>query len=110
MYRRISLILFCLAFLGASVLLAWPVTGTLTGTVTTPAGKPVSTAAVTITNVATNASVRVLTGPDGTFTIAGLPPGTYRIEVQSAGFKRTTQQNIVLTAGAPITFNIILTP
>jgi hypothetical protein len=54
--------------------------------------------------------VRVLTGPDGTFTIAGLPPGTYRIEVQSAGFKRTTQQNIVLTAGAPITFNIILTP
>jgi hypothetical protein len=33
--------------------------------------------------------------------MSGLAPGTYRLEVVSAGFKRTTQQNIQLAAGIP---------
>jgi hypothetical protein len=75
--------------------------GNFTGTVTTPSGSPVANAAVTITNTSTNVSQRVLTGPDGTFTISGLAPGSYKLEVESAGYKRTTQQNVELAAGGP---------
>src|SRR5207344_2475731 len=63
-----------------------------------PSGAAVANAAVTITNTNTNASQRVLTGPDGTFRISGLTQGTYRLEVESAGYKRTSQQSLDLTS------------
>src|SRR5579871_3436450 len=44
--------------------------GTLSGTITSPSGAAVANAAVTVTNTSTNAAQRVLTAPDGTFTIS----------------------------------------
>ena len=100
-----SVLLLALASVG---LWAQAVSGTLSGRVTVAAGTGVPNAAVTITNTDTNVSQRVLTGPDGSFTVAGLPPGTYRVDVETAGFKRTSQQNIELTTTAPATVNITL--
>jgi hypothetical protein len=89
---------------------AWTqaVSGTLSGRVTNATGTGVPDAAVTITNSDTSVSQRVLTGPDGSFSVAGLSPGTYRVEVETAGFKRSSQQNILLSATAPATVNITL--
>jgi hypothetical protein len=50
----------------------------------------------------------VLTGPDGSFSIAGLAPGTYRVDVETAGFKRSSLQNVQLSTTAPSTVNITL--
>lgn len=100
---------FALPLLLASVML-WgqAVSGTLSGRVTAASGAGVPNAAVTITNTDTNVAQKVLTGPDGSFSVAGLAPGTYRIDVETAGFKRTSQQNIQLTTSAPASVNITL--
>jgi hypothetical protein len=82
--------------------------GTLTGRITAATGAGIPNAAVTVTNVSTNASQRVLTGPDGTFTIGGLPQGMYRVDVETQGYQRTSQQNIDLTSAAPATVNLTL--
>lgn len=109
MQRRFVKLFLC--FLVASVTYVWAQAGgTLSGKITTAAGAAVPNAAVMITNTNTNASQRVLTGPDGSFSVAGLPAGTYRVEVESAGFKRMAQQNIELTATGPVNLTIAMEP
>jgi hypothetical protein len=81
---------------------------TLSGKITSADGTGISNAAVTITNVNNNTSQKVLTAADGTFTISGLAPGTYRLDVETAGYKRTTQQNIILQATGATPVNITL--
>jgi Carboxypeptidase regulatory-like domain/TonB dependent receptor len=84
-----------------SALLAWAQTGTLSGTITNPDGKPVPAAVVTITNVSTGTSQKVVTGTDGNFMVA-IPPGSYKVEVETAGFKRMTAEAVVITAGTSV--------
>ena len=84
------------------------VVGTLSGRVITAEGAAVPNAAITIINQQTNVSQRVLTGPDGNFSITGLSNGTYRVEVESAGFKRTAVNAVDLTAPPTQTITITL--
>jgi hypothetical protein len=102
---------YILSFLFAvvSLLTAQQVNGRLSGKITSAAGATIPNAAVTITNTSTNATQRVLTGPDGAFVV-DLGPGVYRVEVESQGFKRTTQQNVELKATGPTTLTIRLEP
>jgi hypothetical protein len=89
-------------------LLAQALGGTFSGKVTNAQGTAVPNAAVTVTNSTTNVQQKVLTGPDGGFTISGLAPGTYQIDVETQGYKHTTQQNVTLVAGGPTPVNITL--
>ena len=58
-------------------------TGTISGTVLDQAtGAPLPGAQVTV--VGTRLAVEA--GPDGRFTIAGVPPGTYRVQTQRIGY------------------------
>ena len=100
----------CLLFACVPMIYAQTTGGTLSGTITSPSGAAVANAAVTVTNTSTNAAQRVLTAPDGTFTVSGLTPGTYKLEVESSGFKRTSQQSLDLTATGPGPINITLEP
>src|SRR5262249_19042160 len=83
-------------------------TGTLTGTIENTSGLPIPNAAVTVTPVTGGASQRVLTGPDGAFTLVNLPSGTYRVEVEVAGYKRSSVQNLDLVVGAPAAIRVSL--
>lgn len=87
---------------------AQAVGGTLSGRITSADGSAVPNAAITVTNIQTNASEKALTGPDGAFLIGALPPGTYRVDVEMAGYKRASQQNIELVATGSSTVNITL--
>src|SRR4051794_33905995 len=90
----LSIMLGCISIFGLSA----QSTGTLTGTVNDASGTGVPSAAVTVTPVAGGPSQRVLTGPNGTFSVTGLPPGTYRVEVEFSGFKRSSIQNVELNS------------
>src|SRR5690242_2612164 len=100
----------CILLLSAVTLVAQTVGGTLSGKITNAAGEAVPNAAVTVTNTSTNAERYVLTGPDGSFTVSNLGPGVYRIDVQSQGYKRTSQQNVELTSSGPAAVTIRLEP
>ncbi len=60
--------------------------GTITGTVTDPAGSVIPNAAITARNADTGAQYDTVTTPTGNYTLAQLPAGNYSINVKFAGF------------------------
>ncbi len=70
--------------------------GTITGTVSDPAGAVVAGAAVEARNVATDALYPVATSATGNYTIAQLPAGSYELTVTVPGFKKFIRQGLVV--------------
>lgn len=85
------------------------VTGAISGTVSDPQGGVVPNAAVTITNVGTNAKVTVNTNDSGGYRATSLQPGIYRIEVTGGGFAPAKAENIIVEVGQTTTADIPLT-
>jgi hypothetical protein len=80
----------------------------LEGTVTDKSGAVVPSATVTVTNQATGVSHSEITGPAGFYRITGLPPGSYKVDVEAAGFKKNSTPNVEVTAEAVNGANVIL--
>lgn len=84
------------------VLAAWAFgqvgNGTITGTVTDPAGAVVPGATVEATNTETGVVFPAVTTNTGNYTILNLPVGTYSVSVKVQGFKNYVHTN--LTVGA----------
>lgn len=79
-------------------------TGTITGTITSDAGQPVSGVQVLIVGRGIGAT----TDADGHFTLRGVPPGTYQLRAQRIGFApRSTQ--VTVGANQTITADLALT-
>jgi outer membrane receptor protein involved in Fe transport len=73
--------------------------GQVRGTVTDPQGAAVAGATVTVKNPATNFTKSSTTTDTGLYSISEVPPGTYTVSVESAGFKTASSSNIVVNAG-----------
>jgi hypothetical protein len=58
------------------------------GVVLDPTAAPVPQVSLQITNEATGESRSAVTGADGRFAVATLPPGAYRIDVEQPGYKK----------------------
>jgi Carboxypeptidase regulatory-like domain len=83
-----------LAFSGAAY--GQEVRATITGSVTDPAGAPVSGAAVTVTHTTTNAAVVTRTTESGNYVTPLLTPGKYVLTVEQTGFKKFIREAIEL--------------
>jgi hypothetical protein len=70
--------------------------GSITGMVTDPSGAAIGDARVTLTNLGTAEKRVQPTGSDGLYSFVNLIPGNYRIEVEKQGFKRITQEPVVV--------------
>ncbi len=70
--------------------------GSVVGSATDPSGAAVTDAAVTLTNAGTAEKRSQMSGADGLFTFVNLFPGTYRIEVEKAGFRRFVRTDVVV--------------
>ncbi|MFN7947543.1 MAG: carboxypeptidase regulatory-like domain-containing protein [Blastocatellia bacterium] len=83
---------------------------TIRGVVKDPSGAVVPKATVTVTLLRTNTERRTVTSNDGIYTFAALDPGTYTLTVESAGFKKYVQTELVLspseTKGLDITMEV----
>jgi hypothetical protein len=65
-------------------------------------------ATVTITNVSTGRTRTTVTGPEGSFRVAALPPGVYRVEVQLSGFATAIREGLTLNVGQEATISMTL--
>ena len=89
--RFLKLAVCTLSF--ASVVFAQSDRGTITGTVSDPAGAVVANAPIEIRNVETGIVNRVASSATGNYTIAQLPAGQYELTVNVAGFKKYVRQS-----------------
>jgi hypothetical protein len=82
--------------------------GTITGTVSDPAGAVVAGAAVEAKNVATGAAYQVATSSTGNYTIAQLPAGNYELDVTVAGFKKFIRTGLVVEVAGTLRIDAAL--
>jgi|GEM_PF-401480 len=88
-----------LAFIGVALAVAQVQRGSITGTVFDSQGAVVPNAAVTVTDNSTGATFAAKTSGEGTFTVPGLPFGTYAVKIVAAGFRQWEAPNVpVVTA------------
>lgn len=88
--------------LSAPMALAQSTAATLRGQVSVDSA-PAGEAQVTATNAATGLT-RSVQASDGSYTLAGLPPGTYRVDVVAGG--QTSSQTVTLQVGQTATLNL----
>jgi Carboxypeptidase regulatory-like domain/TonB dependent receptor len=83
--------------LGCSlVALAQSTSASLTGRVTDPSNARIAEAKVGAIATGTNLSYETTTNGSGEYNLPGLTPGTYRMEVEKAGFKKLIRPNVIL--------------
>src|SRR6202042_2988519 len=70
--------------------------GTITGTITDPAGAVIANAPIEARNVNTGAVYPAASSGTGNYTIAQLPVGSYELTVTVAGFKKYTRTGIAI--------------
>lgn len=103
---RVGFVVVCLfvLFLGAGSLplFGQAATGSITGTVSDPAGAVVAGAAIEARNIDTGLVYPVASSATGNYTITQLPIGTYELTVKVQGFKTYTHTNLAVPAGAVI--------
>jgi len=85
-------------------------TGTIVGTVVDSTGALIVGAGVNIIETETNVTMQTTTSSSGSFTVASLKPGTYRVAAGASGFSTTTVQNVVLVVGSQVRVDLKLTP
>jgi hypothetical protein len=70
--------------------------GTVSGSVTDPSGAAIAAAQVTLTNVGTQEKRAQSTGDEGLYQFVNVIPGQYRLDIEKAGFKHFTRENVVV--------------
>ena len=100
-------IVVCLV-LGEAAALAQSDRGTITGTISDPAGAVVAGAAIEARNVATGAVYPVASSTTGNYTIAQLPAGNYELTVTVRGFKKFVRQNLVVEVAGTLRVDALL--
>lgn len=84
--------------------------GDLKGTVTDPTNAVVPGAAVTATNAETGVERRTTTDALGVYRFLVLPPATYELKVEAAGFAAYTRRPIQVTVGQSVLIDPQLQP
>ncbi len=80
-------------------------TGALTGVVTDATGGTITGASLRVTSQATGEVRTVVTGANGIYFVAALPPGPYTLNVSKDGFKSLTVANLQIIVTETATLN-----
>ena len=86
-------------------------TGVITGVVTDGStSKPVVGAVVVATSPALQGEKTAVTGSDGSFTISGLPAGSYRLAAQLGSYKPAERSDLAVKADTTLRANLSVVP
>src|SRR5438270_3231296 len=102
---HVAAVFVSLLTLGTMVL-AQSATTSVRGTVTDSNGAVVSGATVTLNNEATGFTRTTKTDDQGIYQMLEVPPATYVITANAAGFSTTKRDNVVLQVSSPATLNL----
>jgi len=80
-------------------------TGALTGVVTDATGGTITGASLRVTSQATGEVRTIVTGANGIYFVAALPPGPYTLNVSKDGFKSLTVANLQIIVTETATLN-----
>ncbi|MFC7521462.1 TonB-dependent receptor domain-containing protein [Xanthomonas populi] len=100
--KLLSCALASCLLLGAAPAFAQSAAATIRGQVTVDSA-PATQAQVTATNLATGLT-RTAQASNGGYSLGGLPPGSYRLDVTANG--QTTSQNVTVQVGQTATLNL----
>lgn len=108
--KKIRIGLFVMGLLACASALAFAqeFRGSIAGRVTEGGGAAVANAQITVTNVATNASVSSTTKDSGEYQVLYLIPGNYTLSVEASGFKKSIRQNIEVRVGDKLELDVAL--
>ena len=104
---RIAAVL-TVAFLIPAAVFAQMTRGSIGGIVRDSSGAVVPGVTVTVTNVATNAMVTVVTDGEGAYRVPALEPGTYTVTTELPGFAKLEQREVVVRTAlqTPLDFKL----
>lgn len=80
------------------------------GAVVDPTGAAIPNATVTIRDQSTGATRTQTTDQSGNYSVSGLPPGTYKIEVDAPGFKKSVVENVSVQPGQVAATGVLMSP
>jgi Carboxypeptidase regulatory-like domain len=83
--------------------------GALTGLVTDPMRSPVPGAMVTATNSRTGVVRTAVTNSTGVYTLPGLAPGLYAVDLMLSGFRSVHHEDLRVATGVTIRLDVTLT-
>jgi hypothetical protein len=106
--RKLLVLLLIVLCLTTSFIWAQSSTTSLRGTVTDASGAAVAAAKVTLSSPERALERTVTTGAVGGYEFLQLPPGTYQLTVEMAGFRKYEQKSVQLLINTPTTVNVAL--
>ncbi|MBS1794718.1 MAG: TonB-dependent receptor [Acidobacteria bacterium] len=107
MQKRLSLFIFLIlmALVGAGS--GQTTSGSISGNVVDQQGASVPNATIKITEEGKNYSLTATTDEDGRFVFAIVPPGTYTLTIEAAGFKKHEGKGVSLVANDKLALGVI---
>jgi len=106
---RIVFLLLCVLFVpGLAPAVDAQTTAAISGTVEDSNQGVLPGVTVTATNAATNLTRSTVTGAEGRYVLAGLPPGQYELRAELAGFKPHLRRGLQLAVAQTIVLNVTL--
>jgi Carboxypeptidase regulatory-like domain/TonB dependent receptor len=82
--------------------------GTITGTVSDPAGAVVANAVVEAKNTESGTTFQAGTSATGNYTLAQMPVGTYEVSATSSGFKKAVRPGVIVSVAVTVRVDFAL--
>src|SRR5437762_3510885 len=98
----------CLTLLFALPAQAQLYTGSIAGIVQDPTGAVIPNSSVVLTDTDKGLTYNATTDSTGRYVLRSLPPSTYSIRVEAAGFRPEVQGRITITVNQNLTLNVSL--
>ena len=104
---RVSLLMLAALSVTGS-LFGQAATGTITGTISDPAGAVVAAAAIEVKNSETGQVYPTVSTATGAYTVPSLPVGAYQVSVTVQGFKKYNRTGLTLSAAQTLGIDVTL--
>lgn len=103
------LLLLCLIMVAFQPMFGQLYTGSIAGTVTDPSGAVVRGARVVANDVDKGFAFQGTTDSAGHYLLRGIPPATYYVSAEAAGFEKERKEGVVITVNLNATVDFALT-